>query len=145
MTSIFVNLPVTDLARATSFYEALGYEKNPLFSDHNASCIVVEPDHSYFMILTREFFTTFTRKPVSDPSSTVGVLTAIALDSREEVDAMIERGTAAGGREPVEATDLGFMYTRDLEDPDGNTLEFFWMDPAAAEQGPPPGADGPAA
>ena len=52
------------------------------------------------------------------------------------VDDLVARGLAAGGAEPVDPQDLGFMYSRDLEDPDGNTLEFFWMDPAAAEQGP---------
>ena len=28
------------------------------------------------------------------------------------------------------------MYSRDLEDPDGNILGFLYMDPKAAEQGP---------
>ena len=28
------------------------------------------------------------------------------------------------------------MYTRDLEDPDGNGIEFLYMEPAAVEKGP---------
>ncbi len=39
-----------------------------------------------------------------------------------EVDAVLAKGLAAGGTEPREAQDLGFMYSRDLEDPDGNIL-----------------------
>ena len=35
---IFVNLPVADVARSTAFYEALGFEKNPQFSNEQASC-----------------------------------------------------------------------------------------------------------
>lgn len=136
-TSIFVNLPVTDLDRAKAFYEAIGYRINPMFTDHNGACVVIDDDHIYLMLLTREFFATFTKKPVTDPSTHVQVLNAFSMQSRDEVDAMIARGLAAGGAEPVDPQDLGFMYSRDLQDPDGNTFEYFWMDETAAEQGPP--------
>ncbi|MBO3095391.1 VOC family protein [Cellulomonas dongxiuzhuiae] len=136
MTAMFVNLPVTDLDRAKAFYTALGFTINPMFTDHNAACVVVEQDHSAFMILTREFFQTFSDRPVGNPAESVSVSTAIFLDSREDVDATIARGTAAGGREERPAADYGFMYQRQLADPDGNVLEFGWMDPTAAEQGP---------
>ena len=68
MTAMFVNLPVTDLERAKAFYTAIGFTINPLFTDHNAACVVVEEDHSYFMILVREFFQTFTDLPIGDPA-----------------------------------------------------------------------------
>ncbi len=68
MTAMFVNLPVTDLGRAKSFYTAIGFTINPKFTDHNAACVVVEEDHSYFMILVREFFQTFTDLPIGDPA-----------------------------------------------------------------------------
>jgi predicted lactoylglutathione lyase len=136
MTAMFVNLPVTDLERAKAFYTALGFRINPLFTDHNAACVVVEDDHSYFMILVREFFQTFTDRPIGDPAAAVSVATAIFLDSREAVDRTVADGLAAGGREERPAADYGFMYQRQLTDPDGNVLEFGWMDPVAAEQGP---------
>ncbi len=136
MTAMFVNLPVTDLERAKAFYEALGFAINPLFTDHNAACVVVEPDHSYFMILTREFFQTFSDLPIGDPTAAVSAATAIFLDSREAVDTAVAAGLAAGGSEAQPAADYGFMYQRQLTDPDGNILEFGWMDPVAAEQGP---------
>lgn len=137
MAQIFLNLPVTDLDRARAFYEAIGYRINPMFTDHNAACVVVEDEHSYFMLLTREYFATFTKKPIADPAVTAQISIAIALESREAVDAMLATGLAAGGAEPNDPQDLGFMYSRDLDDPDGNALSFLWMDPAAAEQGPP--------
>lgn len=136
MTSMFVNLPVTDLDRAKAFYEALGFRINPQFTDHNAACVVVEEDHSYFMILVREFFQTFSDRPIGDPAETVSVSTAIFVDSREAVDARVADGIAAGGTEERPAADYGFMYQRQLTDPDGNVLEFGWMDPVAAAQGP---------
>ena len=136
MTAMFVNLPVTDLERAKAFYTAIGFTINPLFTDHNAACVVVEDGHSYFMILVREFFQTFTDLPIGDPKVNPSVSTAIFLDSRDEVDAATAKGLAAGGSEARPASDYGFMYQRQLTDPDGNVLEFGWMDPVAAEQGP---------
>ncbi|NMD45789.1 MAG: glyoxalase [Propionibacterium sp.] len=136
MRMMFVNLPVTDLERAKAFYTALGFTINPLFTDHNAACVVVEEGHNYFMILVRDFFQTFSDRPIGDPSVTVSVATAIFLDSREAVDKTMADGLAAGGVEERPASDYGFMYQRQLADPDGNILEFGWMDPAAAEQGP---------
>jgi len=136
MPQMFVNLPVTDLERAKSFYTALGFTINPLFTDHNAACVIVEEDHSYFMILVREFFQTFTDLPIGDPAENPSVATAIFLDSRDAVDETVADGLAAGGAEPRPASDYGFMYQRQLTDPDGNLLEFGWMDPAAAAQGP---------
>jgi len=136
MTAMFVNLPVTDLERAKAFYTAVGFTINPLFTDHNAACVVVEEDHSYFMILVREYFATFSERPLGDPTSTVSSATAVFLDSREAVDAAVEAGLTAGGTVEQPATDYGFMYQRQLFDPDGNVLEFGWMDPVAAAQGP---------
>jgi predicted lactoylglutathione lyase len=133
---MFVNMPVTDLERAKAFYTALGFTINPLFSDHNAACVVVEDGHNYFMILTREYFQTFTDLPIGDPAVNPTVSTAIFLDSREAVDKAVTHGIAAGGVEPRPASDYGFMYQRQLNDPDGNVLEFGWMDPVAAAQGP---------
>lgn len=135
VTKIFVNLPTSDLDRSKAFYEALGCEINPLFTDENAACVVWSDD-VFFMVLTREYFGTFTDKAVVDAKAAAQVLVALSRDSRDDVDDVLAKGLAAGGSEPREPQDLGFMYSRDLEDPDGNVLEFLYMDPAAAEQGP---------
>ncbi len=134
-TSIFVNLPTTDLERSTDFYTALGFSINPLFTDENAACVVLD-DNIYFMVLTREYLGTFTDKQIIDPKTHAQTSLAFTRDSRDEVDEMLAKGLAAGGSEPREAQDFGFMYSRDLEDPDGNILGFLFMEPAAAEMGP---------
>ncbi|WP_026555162.1 VOC family protein [Arthrobacter sp. 35W] len=134
-TSIFVNLPTEDLDRSKAFYTALGWSINPLFTDENAACVVIE-ENIYLMVLTREFFATFTDKSVTDPRTHAQALNAISCESREGVDEVVAKGLAAGGTEPRAATDYGFMYSRDIEDPDGNILEFVYMSPEAAEQGP---------
>lgn len=134
-TSIFVNLPTTDLDRSKAFYEALGFSINPLFTDENAACVVLG-DNIYFMVLTREYLGTFTDKQIIDPKTQAQVSIALSRDSREDVDDVLAKGLAAGGSEPREAQDYGFMYSRDLDDPDGNNLSFLFMEPAAAEKGP---------
>ena len=135
MTKIFVNLPTSDLERAKGFYTALGCEINPQFTDENAACVVWSED-IYFMVLTREFFATFTDKPIADPHQSLQVSSSFTCDSREEVDAIVEKALAAGGTEPKPAQDYGFMYSRDIDDPDGNSLGFLYMVPEAAEKGP---------
>ncbi|MDR6905274.1 putative lactoylglutathione lyase [Agromyces sp. 3263] len=134
-TSIFVNLTTSDLDRAKAFYEALGFSINPNFTDENAACVVLD-DNVYFMVLTREYFGTFTDKQVIDPATQAQVSIALSRETREAVDEVLEKGLAAGGSEPREAQDYGFMYSRDLDDPDGNNLSFLFMEPAAAEMGP---------
>ena len=136
MPAMFVNLPVTDLERAKAFYSAVGFALNPAFSDHNSACFIVEDDHSYVMVLTREYFQTFTELPLGDPAVNPSASTAVFLETREAVDAAVAAGVAAGGTEPHPATDYGFMYQRQVNDPDGHALEFGYMDPVAAQQGP---------
>lgn len=136
MTQIFVNFASADLERSKRFYTALGCEINPLFTDENAASIVWD-ENIFFMVLTREYFSTFTTLPVADAHASTQVLVALSRDSRDDVDAVLAAGLAAGGSETREAQDLGFMYSRALADPDGNIMEFLWMDPAAAETGPP--------
>ena len=134
-TSIFVSLPTTDLERSKAFYTSLGFTINPMFTDENAACVVLD-ENIYFMVLTREYLGTFTDKQIIDPKTQAQVSLAFTRDSRDEVDAVLAKGLAAGGSEPREAQDYGFMYSRDLEDPDGNILGFLFMEPAAAEKGP---------
>ena len=136
MAKMFVNLPVNDLERSKAFYKAVGFSINPAFTDHNAACVVIDEDHNFFMLLTREYFQTFTELTIGDPAVNPSVSVAIFLDSREEVDKAVTAGVAAGGSQPREASDYGFMYQRPIDDPDGNSLEFGWMDPVAAAQGP---------
>ena len=134
-TSIFVNLPTTDLERSKAFYTSLGFTINPLFTDENAACVVFD-ENVYFMVLTREYFATYTDKQIIDPKTHAQTSIGLSRDSREDVDEVLAKGLANGGSEPRPVQDLGFMYSRDLEDPDGNSLSFLFMEPAAATQGP---------
>jgi predicted lactoylglutathione lyase len=128
---IFVNLPVTDLQRATAFYEALGAQKNPQFSDDTASCIVFS-ETIFAMLMTHDKYLQFSPKPIGDARRTSQVLLCISADSRAEVDDMVERAAAAGGvADPSPKDEYSFMYGRSFEDPDGHLWGVNWMDMAA--------------
>ena len=129
---IFVNLPVTNLDRSVAFYEAIGGTKNPKFSNEQAAAIVLS-DAIYVMLLTHDFYKGFTSKEVADAHKTSGVLLALSCDSKADVDAMVHAATAAGGKaDPGPKQDLGFMYGRSFEDPDGHHWEPHWTDPVTA-------------
>ena len=131
---IFVNLPVTDLARTTRFYEAIGCVKNEEFSNDDAVSMVWS-DTIYFMLLKHSFYATFTKLPIADPRATSAVLLALSRDSREEVDAIVEAAKAnGGGGDTREPQDLGFMYGRTFTDPDGHVFEPVFMDMSAMPQ-----------
>ncbi|MBP1807309.1 VOC family protein [Rubellimicrobium aerolatum] len=129
----FVNLPVTDLSRARSFYAALGFSFDERFSDDRAACVVVS-EHIFLMLLTRERFAEFTPRPIGDPARATSVLLALSRSSREEVDAFMAAGLRAGGTDNDMIQDHGFMYARSISDPDGNVLEPAWMDVTAYER-----------
>ena len=124
---IFVNLPVADLAAARAFYEAIGATNDPRFTDETAACMVFS-ESIHVMLLTHEKFSQFTPKRIADAHATSEVLIAISADSRAAVDEITEKALAAGGREPREKQDYGFMYARSFEDLDGHIFEPAWMD-----------------
>lgn len=129
---IFVNLPVKDLSAATRFYEAIGCVKNEQFSDHQAASMAWS-DVIVFHLLTREYFATFTPKPVADATQATGTLLALSCDRREAVDMITEAAGKAGGSADIrEPRDHGFMYTRAFADPDGHVFELLWMNPEAS-------------
>ena len=128
VSKMFVNLPVKDLDRSIAFFKSLGFSINQQFSNEQGACVVLG-EHSYAMLLTIQFFETFTTKKTADTKQTVGALIALAVDSREVVDAMVHAAAAAGGTAQEASTDHGFMYEWGFEDLDGHMWGPFWMDP----------------
>ncbi|MCV2490155.1 VOC family protein [Geodermatophilus sp. YIM 151500] len=129
---IFVNLPVTDLERAKAFYAGLGFGFNEQFSDEKTASVVID-ENIVVMLLTRERFADFVRGEVGDPSRATSVLNALSCSSREEVDDLLSRAVAHGGKPYRDTQDHGFMYAASFTDPDGNVWEPMWMDPSAVQ------------
>lgn len=139
---LFISLPVTDLATSVAFYEALGFGQNAAFSDASSACMVWS-EAIHVMLLTHAKWRTLTARPFP-PAGSAALMLSLALDSREAVDAINRSAAAHGGQADANpAEDLGFMYSRDLADPDGHLWGTFWMDPSAMPPGPAeaPGAD----
>jgi len=131
---IFVNLPVRDLKASTAFYQALGGTLNPQFSGEQASCMMLS-DMIFVMLLTHEHYRQFTKRPIGDAKRESQALIALSAESRDAVNATLEKTAAAGGcADPNPPQDHGFMFGRSVEDPDGNVWEIFWMDPAAVQK-----------
>jgi predicted lactoylglutathione lyase len=127
---IFVNLPVTDLSKSRTFYEAIGFTNNPQFSDDSSACMMLT-DVINVMLMTHGKWRTFTDRPIP-PSGSSEVMLALSCTSRDEVDAMNAAAAANGGSADINAKqDLGFMYNRNLADPDGHVWEAMWMDMGA--------------
>ncbi len=127
MKQIFINLAVTDVSKSMEFYAALGFTNNPQFSDDTGKCMVWE-ENIFLMILSHEKFASFATKPIADTKNTLAGLFSLSMNSLDEVNAFMDKGLKAGGKEPSEMKDYGFMQQRTLEDFDGHTWEVFYMD-----------------
>jgi predicted lactoylglutathione lyase len=124
---VFINLAVKDLQKSIDFYTALGFTNNPQFSDETAKCMVWS-ENIFVMIMTHEKFTGFATKPLADTKAGLAGLFSLSLDSIDEVNNLMTNGLNAGGIEPTEMRDYGFMQQRTIEDFDGHTWEVFYMD-----------------
>lgn len=131
---VFINFAVKDLEKSRAFFEALGYSFNEQFSNGDGACLIIDDNHIYAMLLTEAHFKQFTDKELIDAKTSNEALIALSFESREEVDAMYDKVIAAGGKLHREE-DLGFMYTKAIEDLDGHVWEFFHMDMSKMQSG----------
>ena len=124
---IFINLTVNDLEKSFALYTALGFNNNAQFSDDSGKCMVWS-DSIFVMLLSPQKFASFATKPLADTKNHLAALYSLSFESVEEVNKVMENGLKAGGTEPVEMRDYGFMQQRTIEDFDGHTWEIFFMD-----------------
>ena len=124
---VFINLAVKDLRKSMDFYTALGFTNNPQFSDDTGKCMVWS-EHIFVMLMAHEKFKTFATKPIADTKSSLAGIFSLSLDSIDEMNTLMTKGLKAGGTEPHEMRDYGFMQQRTIEDFDGHTWEVFFMD-----------------
>jgi predicted lactoylglutathione lyase len=133
-TKIFVNLPVKDLSKSIAFFKALGYEFNPQFTDETAACMVISED-IYTMLLTYKKFKEFTSREICDATKSIESLVCLSCENRKQVDELVGKAVAAGGRTNAEPRDFGFMYLHGFQDLDGHIWQLIYMDPSAIQQG----------
>ena len=127
---IYVNIPIKNMERSKAFFTSLGFGFNAQFTNDSGACMIVADD-IYVMLLTEGFFQGFTKKPVADATKSTEVLLCLSCQSRAEVDELVGKALAAGGKAPNPPQDHGFMYGHGFEDLDGNQWELTYMDPNA--------------
>jgi predicted lactoylglutathione lyase len=127
MPMIFVNLPVKDLEASKRFFRELGFDFDPRFTDDKATCMVVD-DNIFVMLLVEERFRDFINGDIADATTTTEVLTCLSAESREQVDEMVEKAIAAGGKPWKPALEEGPMYGGSFQDPDGHVWEVLYME-----------------
>jgi uncharacterized protein len=128
---IIFNLPVKDLDKSKAFFSALGFSLNPRFSNDSAAFMDVVDGTLQVMLMTEAFFSSFTNKPAVQAKEANEVIICLSCESRDEVDSLIARATAAGARIPHPPEDNGFMVDQGFEDLDGHLWNLVWMAPEA--------------
>jgi predicted lactoylglutathione lyase len=126
---IILNLPVKDLDKSKKFFAALGFTFNERFSGENAALMNIVDDTIQAMLTTEPFFQSLIDKPMAQAKQANEVVICLSCDSREEVDAIIAKAVAAGGRTPHPPEDHGFMYDQGFEDIDGHLWNLVWAAP----------------
>ncbi len=124
---IFINLVVKDLEKSMALYTKMGFTNNPQFSDDTAKCMVWS-ENIFVMIMTPEKFKGFATKPLADTKNNLAALFALSVESIDKMNEVVNNALSAGGIEPTEMKDYGFMQQRNVEDFDGHTWEIFYMD-----------------
>ena len=127
-TSVFINLPVGDVARAQDFFEGLGFAADPRFSAEDRAACIVFSDTISAMLLSRDTFKTISPKPVANVATVTGAITCLRMSGREEIDRIMEAALASGATEPRPAQDQPGMYGRAFEDPEGHVWELLWVE-----------------
>nr|WP_314606742.1 VOC family protein [uncultured Janthinobacterium sp.] len=128
---IILNLPVKDLDKSRAFFSALGFTFDSRFSGENAAFLNIVDGSIQAMLTTEDFFQSLIGKPVANAKEANEVVICLSCESREEVDGLIAKAAAAGGRIPHPPEDQGFMYDQGFEDIDGHLWNLVWTAPEA--------------
>jgi predicted lactoylglutathione lyase len=125
---IYVNLPISNIANTRKFWTNLGFSFNEQHSNDKALCLILSEGLVQSMLMTTEFFKTFTNRPLYN-GTTTQVLTALDVDSKEQVDKIITLAIENGGtRYTKNAANYGSMYYDCFADLDGHQWEIIFND-----------------
>ena len=125
---IIFNLSVKDLEKSKAFFTALGFTFSDKFSNDQAAFMEIVGNDIRAMLMTETFFHSLINKPVVDAKQANEVIICLSCESREEVDSLIAKATAAGARIPHPPEDHGFMYDHGFEDLDGHLWNLVWAE-----------------
>jgi predicted lactoylglutathione lyase len=127
MKQIFINLPVKNVEASMNFYTQLGFTVNPLFTFDDQKCMVWS-DQIYVMLQTIEMFKSGNKKNIADPKENTTATFTLPVESLDRLNEIIENGLKAGGTEPTQIIDEGYMQVRKIEDLDGHNWGIIFLD-----------------
>ena len=127
INGIFINLPITNLARSVEFFGGLGFKFNEQFSDEESTCMLIG-ENMYAMLLEHRKFSSFIKKEIAAPTTTEAII-ALQCESADAVRSLSEKAFELGAKQMNDAEDMGFMFSWGFEDLDGHLWELFWMNP----------------
>ena len=128
ISSLFLNIPITNLKRSVDFFTNLGFTFNPQFTSENTTCMIIGATN-YAMLCEEARFKELIDKPIADKGTTEMII-SLGCESKEVVNRIAGAAFAGGARKLNEPEDRGFMYSWGFEDLDGHLWDLFWMDPA---------------
>jgi len=128
---IIINLPVQDLDKSKAFFASLGYSFDPQVSGEQAAMVIVAQDRIHVMLTTEDFFQSLIDKPLARARQANEMVLCLTCESRDELESLIARASAAGARIPHPLEDHGFMVDQGFEDLDGHLWNLVWMAPKA--------------
>jgi uncharacterized protein len=123
--TIFVNLPVHDLAKAINFFGTLGFQPDRNVSGPNTARLIVS-DACSVMLHQHATFRSYTHSDVTDTATSREVIVGVGVNTRSEVDDLVDKAVAAGA-EDLGGDDQGFMYMRGFRDLDGHQWSLLHM------------------
>lgn len=131
--SIFMNLPVKDLTKSIEFFKALGFDFDEQFKDDKGASLIIT-ESIYVMLLTEEFFSSFTHPKITDTSMENEVITALQVESKDAVDELVNKAIENGAEDKttkLSEEEEAMMYYRRFKDLDGHLWEVMYMDMSA--------------
>lgn len=123
---LLINLPVQNPSASKEFFTALGLTLNEKLSDENATCFNIEDNITIALLAAEHFKETIMGNDVAD-AKTNETLLAIGMESKEDVDAFLDKAVAAGGQELHDRVDMPGIYAGSFKDLDGHLWNIFHM------------------
>jgi predicted lactoylglutathione lyase len=126
---IFLNIHIKNLKISMDFFQKMGFTFNMQFTSDEATCMIIS-EHIYVMLVEEPLFQTFSDKAIPDLTKSAQTITALSVQSREQVNELVNKAFAAGGHKAKDPVDHGFMYSWSFQDLDYHLWEVFYMDPS---------------
>jgi uncharacterized protein len=138
MTKQFwINLPVKDVSKSKTFFTKLGFQLNPHYGNsENSASLLIGEKNVVVMLFDEPTFKSFIGNETAISNLSTEVLLSIDAESKEEVDEMVAKAVAAGGKSNHKPGEMkGWMYGCVFTDLDEHRWNVLYMDMSKMPKG----------